>query len=128
MKLATNNPFDSPLIDPAYLESDFDIFVARESIKGFARFMSAPAWKGVVLGPQGALANATTDAELDDFIRSTASAGAHPVGTAAMSKRDAGFGVVNPDLLLKNASGLRIIDASIFVSARNKLHCSESAI
>ncbi|KJA26264.1 GMC oxidoreductase [Hypholoma sublateritium FD-334 SS-4] len=114
VKLATNNPFDAPLIDPAYLESDFDIFVARESIKGFARFMAAPAWKGVVLGPQGALANATTDAELDDFIRSTASAGAHPVGTAAMSESAAAFGVVNPDLLVKNASGLRIVDASIF--------------
>lgn len=116
--MQTNNPFDAPLINPAYLESDFDIFVAREAIKGFRRFLSAPAWKDVFVGPAGALANATTDAELDDFIRSTASAGAHPIGTAAMSNSKDSFGVVNPNLLLKNAAGLRIVDASIMVRVK----------
>lgn len=113
--MKNNNPFDSPLINPAYFESEFDLFTGRETIKAFRRFVSAPAWKDVLIGPTGDIANATTDALLDDFIRNTALSAEHPVGTASMSKRDANWGVVNPDLLLKRASGLRIADASIMV-------------
>ncbi|KAF9484384.1 pyranose dehydrogenase [Pholiota conissans] len=113
VKLQTNNPFDAPLIDPAYFESEFDLFVAREAIKGFRRFLSAPAWQDVFVGPAGALANATTDALLNEFIINSTTSGAHPVGTAAMSRKGASWGVVDPDLLLKKASGLRVVDASI---------------
>ncbi|KAF8183981.1 pyranose dehydrogenase [Pholiota molesta] len=113
VKLQTNNPFDAPLIDPAYFASEFDLFVAREAIQGFRRFLSAPVWEAVFVGPSGGLVNATTDALLNDFIINSTSSGAHPVGTAAMSKKGAHWGVVNPDLLLKEASGLRVVDASI---------------
>jgi choline dehydrogenase-like flavoprotein len=40
----------------------------------------------------------------------------HPVGSAAMTAKNAGFGVVNPDLTVKGVKGLRVIDASVFVS------------
>ncbi|KAF9536329.1 hypothetical protein CPC08DRAFT_652173, partial [Agrocybe pediades] len=57
--------------------------------------------------------NATTDAELEAFVRSTTSTLFHPVGTAAMSAKDAGYGVVDPDLRVKGVDGLRIVDASV---------------
>lgn len=119
VKLQTNNAFDPPLINPALLDSDFDIFAMRETIKAAQRFFAAPAWKGFVLAPAGGLANATTDDLLDNFIRGTAFSASHPVGTAAMSTKDANFGVVNPDLLVKGVSGLRIVDASIMASGRS---------
>jgi hypothetical protein len=37
------------------------------------------------------------------------------VGSAGMSARNAGYGVVDPDFLVKGVSGLRIIDASVIV-------------
>jgi choline dehydrogenase-like flavoprotein len=114
--IQTNNPFDAPLIDPAYFESPFDLFVAREAIKGFRRFLSAPAWHDVLVGPAGALATATTDALLDEFIIGSTGSGAHPVGTAAMARRGAPWGVVEPDLRLKGAAGVRVVDASVMVS------------
>lgn len=41
----------------------------------------------------------------------------HALGTAAMSAEDAKDGVVNPDLRVKGAAGLRIVDASVLPKA-----------
>lgn len=88
----------------------------REAIKSSMRFLSAPAWKGYVLAPlDPGLAGATTDALLDVYIRNQTGTSAHAVGTASMSAYDADDGVVNPDLKLKKADGLRIVDASVLV-------------
>ncbi|KAG6853995.1 hypothetical protein C0991_011652 [Blastosporella zonata] len=116
VSLGSLDPFDQPLIDPAYLASEFDIFAMRESVKSARRFLAAPIWKDYVIGPAGGLVNATTDELLDDYIRKGTFTSAHPVGTAAMSARNAGFGVVDPDLLVKQISGLRIVDASVMAS------------
>ncbi|KAF8590339.1 GMC oxidoreductase [Ramaria rubella] len=113
VKLASNDPFTPPLIDPALFGTQYDMFVTRAAIRSVQRFLTAPAWKGYVLQPFGALANATTDDELDDYIRQNGGSALHMVGSAAMSPRDAGYGVVDPDLLVKGVTGLRIIDASV---------------
>ncbi|KAF8874753.1 hypothetical protein BD779DRAFT_1613535 [Infundibulicybe gibba] len=73
VKLNSSDPFEQPLIDPALLNSDFDLFAMREAIKSAKRFFAAPVWK--------------------DY--------------------GANYGVVGPDLLVKGASGLRIVDASV---------------
>ncbi|KAJ7139034.1 pyranose dehydrogenase [Mycena epipterygia] len=111
--LNSSNPFDPPLIDPGLLDSDFDVAALRESIKMARRFLQAPVWAGYILNPVGPLANATTNAELDAVVRTVSGSSSHLVGTAGMSARDATYGVVNPDLRVKGASGLRIIDASV---------------
>ncbi|KAF9445784.1 GMC oxidoreductase [Macrolepiota fuliginosa MF-IS2] len=111
--IGSNNPLDDPLIDPAYLTTESDLPGVREGIRKALNFSKAPVWKNVITGFVGPLANATTDAEIDDVIRNGVESGLHPVGTAAMSSRDASWGVVNPDLLVKKVSGLRIVDASI---------------
>ena len=36
----------------------------------------------------------------------------HAVGTAAMSHREASWGVLDPDLKVKGTNGLRVVDAS----------------
>jgi len=113
VKLNTSDPLDSPLINPGLLSSDFDLLAVREGIKMAQKFVTAPVWKGYIIEQTPALANATTDAELEEWIRNTASTSSHLVGSAGMSARDAGYGVVDPDLLLKGAVGLRIIDASV---------------
>lgn len=80
------------------------------------RFIAAPAWADDIIAPVN---TATTDAEIDQFIRNGASSIFHAVGTAAMSPRGASYGVVDPDLKVKHALGLRIVDASVIVSRLN---------
>jgi choline dehydrogenase-like flavoprotein len=112
--LNSSNALDPPIIDPGFLTSDFDLFVAREAIKRAHKFVTAPVWKDYILAPTVNMENFTTD-ELDQFIRNSAATINHPVGTASMSARDALYGVVDPDLLVKGTRGLSVIDASVLV-------------
>ncbi|KAI9451426.1 aryl-alcohol-oxidase from pleurotus Eryingii [Lactarius psammicola] len=111
--LASANPFDAPNIDPALLNSDFDIFTIREGVKAALRFAAAPAWRDYVIGPFGALASAKTDAEIEAYARSHAATVFHPFSTAFMSPNGSPHGVVNPDFSVKKTVGLRIVDASV---------------
>lgn len=110
----SSNPFDPPLIDLGMLEDDFDLFALREAIKRAQQFFSAPVWTDLIIGPTRDLENITS-AALDEFLRNTATPTLHLVGSAGMSARDAQYGVVDPDLLVKGLDGLRIIDASVIV-------------
>lgn len=122
VKLRSNNPFDKPLIDPNYLRTEFDIVTMRESVKSILDFASAPAFADYISGRYGsAFQQATTDATIDSYVRSLTTTIFHPFGTAAMSSEAAKFGVVNPDLTVKGADGLRIVDASVIVSLRSPL-------
>jgi hypothetical protein len=60
------------------------------------------------------------DAALETYARSTARTIYHPIGTAAMAKRgvQAGTkeGVVDSHLRVLGVDGLRVVDASVFVS------------
>ncbi|KAJ7471297.1 pyranose dehydrogenase [Mycena galericulata] len=113
ISLNASNPLGPPLIDPGLLASEFDVLALREGIKLARKFVAAPAWDGYILAPVPDLGNATTDAALDAYIRNTAGTSSHLVGSAGMAAPDAGYGVVNPDLLLKNAVGVRVVDASV---------------
>ncbi|KAH9044917.1 aryl-alcohol-oxidase from pleurotus Eryingii [Lactarius deliciosus] len=101
--LASANPFDAPNIDPALLNSDFDIFTMREGVKAALRFAAAPAWKDY----------AKTDAQIEAYARNHAATVFHPFSTAFMSPNGSSHGVVNPDFGVKKTVGLRIVDASV---------------
>jgi len=113
--VSSANPFDPPQIDPNLLASEFDIFTYRESVRASQRFFSAPAWKDYVVARRQPPPNATSDEELDTYLRENTISASHASGTCAMSASDAQYGVVNPDLRVKGTRGLRIVDASIMV-------------
>ncbi|KAG6917146.1 hypothetical protein DXG01_003659 [Tephrocybe rancida] len=115
--LNTSNPFDHPLIDPNFMNSEYDLFTLRESVKQAIHFLSAPAWKDYIVRPEFGLQNVTNDEELDNYILDSIVPGLHGVGTASMSARGAKHGVVDPDLRVKGASGLRVVDASVMPPA-----------
>ncbi|PPQ81819.1 hypothetical protein CVT25_013655 [Psilocybe cyanescens] len=115
ISLRNNDPFQPPMIDPQFMTTDFDTFAVRESIKGALRFVAAPAWSDYVVAPFGRIfADATNDTLIEAYARGAAGSAFHAVGTAAMSAVSAKTGVVNPDLTVKGADGLRIVDASVF--------------
>jgi len=115
IKLNSTDSFDKPLIDPQFLTTDFDVVAMRESVQAIKRFVAAPAWADSDISPFGPL-SATSDDDIDEYVQGIASTAFHPVGTAAMSSSHSKSGVVNQDLLVKGADGLRIVDASVFVS------------
>ncbi|KAF9456068.1 alcohol oxidase [Collybia nuda] len=113
IKLRSNNPFDSPVIDPALLKTTTDKLAMRASLKAATNFVTAPVWNGYIMNRAGAFADATTDAKLDSFIAANTGTLFHPVGTARMSPKGASNGVTDPDLRVKKVSGLRIVDLSV---------------
>ena len=110
----STDPFASPLFNPNLLGSPADLAVMREAVKAARAFVAAPAWEGFIGDEFGDFANTTTDAALDDFIRANADTIDHPVGTVPMGKN--GEGALDSHLRVRGTVGLRVVDASAFVS------------
>ena len=113
MTLKSNNPFDHPKIDLGYLSHPFDIQAIREGARILRRFFAGPAWSDYIAAP---LTIGPEEAGFEDQVCTWILSAWHPVGTAAMSVRGSKSGVLNPDLRLKGVKGLRVVDASAFVS------------
>lgn len=110
-------------MDARTLTTQFDILAMREAIKTAFEFFSASAWDEYIVEPTPDLVAAMeNDDALDEYIRNIGGPNEHVVGTASMTAEDADWGVVNPDLLVKGVTGLRIVDASVLVSFLRSSH------
>ena len=116
IKITSSNPFNQPAINPNLLSTDFDLFTMVEAFKAAGRFLSASAWEDYVIAKFGDLANVHSDDDIMKYVRNNAFSSLHGVGTASVSPKRAGWGVVDPDLKVKGVHGLRVIDASVIVS------------
>lgn len=117
IKLASSNPFTAPLINPNLLDSPFDQALMIEAVRTARRFVQTKLWQSFILSPSGRLGAARTDAEILDELRDLVVTVWHPTSSARMSPRNATWGVVDPQLYVKGTSGLRVVDASVMVSA-----------
>ncbi|CCM06045.1 uncharacterized protein FIBRA_08291 [Fibroporia radiculosa] len=114
LTLSSDSPFDYPEINPNLLGTPFDVAVMVQAIKDAMQYLTSPAWDGYIIQPYGGLSGATTDAELEEYAREYTRTVFHPVGTAHMEPASQDGGVVTSELLVKNTSGLRVVDASVF--------------
>jgi pyridoxine 4-oxidase len=102
---------DTPIIDPRYLETEYDRLTFRKALKIAREVGRHPAlaeWRDVEIQPGP---DARTDAELDEFIARAASTHHHPCGTCRMGSDDQA--VVDPDLRVKGLDNVFVVDASI---------------
>jgi 4-pyridoxate dehydrogenase len=95
-----------------FLSDPADLAALREACR-LARTVATQKpldpWRGDQIAPSTA---ATSDREIDDWIRNTAITVNHPLGTCAMGQGpDA---VLNPDLTVRGTESLRVVDASAF--------------
>ena len=113
VRLASNNPDHTPLIDPNYLATDHDRFVMREGLKLGRDILAQPAFNEFHRREDIPGSSVQTDAELDEFIRSDASSAYHPCGTARMGADGDERAVVDLELKFRGIEALRIVDASV---------------
>jgi choline dehydrogenase-like flavoprotein len=112
VSLASADPRDPPLIDPALLQDPQDIEPLLDGLElARALFASEPfrKYQAQEVAPGPALRG---EAALTDYIRATASTVHHPVGSCRMGPDEAA--VVDAELRVRGLRGLRIVDASIF--------------
>lgn len=92
-----------------------------EAVNALHRFVGASSWRGYILDAFGESGNTTRPEDIMSYIQKWILPIRHPTGTARISKLSEEEGVVGPDLLVKNAQGLRVVDASIIVSINNRI-------
>jgi choline dehydrogenase-like flavoprotein len=110
VQLASANPDDLPLIDPAFLEDPQDLEDMVQGYKITQKIMEAPSLKRWMKKDMFT-ANVKTDDDIRDVIRQRADTVYHPVGSCKMGTDK--HAVVDPQLRVHGMEGLRVIDASI---------------
>ncbi len=114
LRLASADPYDSPLIDPGYLSDPADTEFLVEGIRMIREIMSHSAVAGDVteeFTPGPALRDETAlRRELPNRVHSVY----HPVGTCRMGVDERA--VVDPQLRVRGIENLRVADASIMPS------------
>ncbi|KAH8640347.1 hypothetical protein IG631_03288 [Alternaria alternata] len=112
VKASSSSMFDAPVADVGFLRNEVDTALLREGVHFARRLAAAPSILSLnpfEVSPGG---NVTADADIDAFIRSTASTLYHPAGSCKMGSREDG-GVVDQNLKVYGVEGLRIVDASV---------------
>ena len=111
VRLASDDPYHSPVIDPNYLGAEGDIDPLVEGIK-LARDVAdtdpVDEFCGAEVHPGPEV---TSESGLREFVREHASTVYHPVGTCKMGDDD--MAVVDDELRVHGVEGLRVADASI---------------
>ena len=110
VRLASPDAMTAPLIDPNFLSHPEDMAQLLKGVRAGQRILAQPALSAVSQ-EWAASAQATTDAQLEQWIRQHADTIYHPVGTCRMGQ-DA-MAVVDPQLRVHGVPGLRVVDASV---------------
>jgi choline dehydrogenase len=86
-----------------------------ETLVGAGKLLQAlfetEAWQSVVVGDHSPRIAPASDADWEDYVRTTAFPCFHPAGTCRMGNDAAA--VLSPDLRVRGVAGLRVADASI---------------
>jgi choline dehydrogenase/4-pyridoxate dehydrogenase len=111
--LASADPAAAVRIEPNFLSTAEDLRLMRTGIRMAREVFRQPALAGFIAreiapGPQ-----LQSDADLDDYARRTSSTVYHPLGTCRMGDAADPMAVVDPELRLLGAEGLRVVDASV---------------
>jgi choline dehydrogenase len=111
VRLASADPLAYPLMNPNVCADPYDVEVVAHYARLIRDVMRQPefeSWGAVEVAPGPSVA---TLAEMQAYVRKTATTASHQVGTARMGN-DA-LSVVDPELRVHGVTGLRVVDASV---------------
>ncbi|MEH6784607.1 MAG: GMC family oxidoreductase N-terminal domain-containing protein [Alcanivorax jadensis] len=111
IRLASNDPLASPMIDPNYLSHLDDILVLREGVKLARKVFHSQSFASAFGGDDEPDSCVESDDQIDADIRQRAETIYHPVGTCRMGSDEKA--VVDVRLRVNGVRGLRVADASI---------------
>lgn len=111
LRLASKDPFAAPLIDPNFLGDRDDVDRLIQGFKIMRKVLNQPALAQLGGKEVAQSAQATTDAQIEQFIRNKADTIYHPVGTCRMGP--GAMDVVDHELRVHGIANLRVVDASI---------------
>jgi 4-pyridoxate dehydrogenase len=110
IRLRSADPRDPPVIQYNFFSAPEDLPRLREGFRRAREVGEQPAmapYRDTEVSPGS---KATSDAEIDAFIRRTAITAHHPAGTCRMGS-DVGA-VLDPEMRVRGLEGLRVVDAS----------------
>ncbi|PTB72420.1 GMC oxidoreductase [Trichoderma longibrachiatum ATCC 18648] len=114
--LSSANDINTPAINPRFLTIDFDLAVQVAIGRLATTFWTTPPISAVIearVDPNSTiLPQKATDAQWENFTRSSLISNSHSLGTAAMMKREWG-GVVDSELRVYGTGNVRVVDASV---------------
>ncbi|KAL1737789.1 GMC oxidoreductase-domain-containing protein, partial [Schizophyllum fasciatum] len=110
--LESADPFTQPVIDPAYLTHWADMFIIREGVKLARQIGNTEPLKQYIKEEQYPGDAVQTDADWENFLRTSASTEFHPVGSCSMLPLEQG-GVVDGSLKVYGLANVRVVDASV---------------
>ena len=111
ISLNSANPLDKPAVCFNYLGSDHDLHELTEGYHKIRELISQPAFiasRGDRTDPNP---DVKSDADVENWIRATASTDFHPSCTCRMGKDD--NAVVDAEMKVHGLDGLRVVDASV---------------
>lgn len=117
--LASGNPGDAPKIKFNYMSTEQDWIDFRACVRLTREIFQQEAFAPYVEAEIQPGASATSDEEIDDFIREHAESAFHPCGTCRMGAKDDPSAVVDPKCSVIGVDGLRVADSSIFPQITN---------
>lgn len=110
VRLRSADPYDPPVVDPAYLSDKGDRAALRQGLDLVRALFRTPALEAIT-GPALHPAPDADEAELDAFITESLVSIWHPVGTCRMGT--AAGSVVSPRLEVHGLENLYVADASV---------------
>jgi choline dehydrogenase len=111
LTLRSADPMAAPLLQPNYLEEEYDRRLMLECVRLAREIFAQEAFRpyaGEELYPG---AETRSEAAVLDFIRRKAETIYHPVGTCKMGEDE--MAVVDPALRVRGMEGLSVVDASV---------------
>ncbi len=112
VRLRSANPADPAIIHFNYFSAPADIAKLREGLRmarAIGESTQLDAFRGDELDPG---AGVTSDEDIDQHLRRTATGVSHAAGTCRMGSGE--DSVLDPQLRVRGIEGLRVVDASVF--------------